>query len=521
MPSQILWTLHNIGPEMLPALKGNCDIDGGQMLTKQEAGGNFLAVCLRPSPASVAVSSSVPSVSGTVSTIASADIFPNILLASATPQSSAAAGAAGAQLATASASPVDLNKRFTDLAHLHPVVRAKVAAVQKQLDSEGIPMKVFEAFRTPQRQAYLFAKGRTASGDKVTNANAWESYHQYGMAADFVRFENGGWNWHDKTVKENQEWDRFHEIAKKNGLEPLSWERPHVQIVGVTLTELRNGAYPAGGDESWASNLSKAITGWAGAGAPPLPEDSLRPAMQSPSVITSLGVSSTEANWHSMFGGDGWAYDNKGVYTRDHQGNLKTWRTVGAPITVQEILAKHGAAIAAASAKHGVSPALIVMTIATEAGQYRIDDFTGPKTFRWEQGYAVGATGDNTLDGKEKGDYSAGPMQVLSDTARWMNNLMSLGYDNAEDLKFFKDRPKNVPTDLGLYKSKICIDIGTAYIKHNFEKTGDDPLLVAAAYNAGGLYASKDNHWRIASYGNHIDRAAEWYGDACFVLNGQ
>lgn len=522
MPTQVLWTFHNVGSEMLPGLKGNCDIDGGHMLTEQSPDGRLTAACIVLSPVAPAVGATVNPSSGVIPASASSDIFPNVLVASAMQADSVAAGIESPQASAASAaiSPQNLDRRLTDLTYLHPIVRGKIIKLQEALDAEGIPMKLFEAFRTPQRQAYLYAKGRTTGGSKVTNANAWESYHQYGLAADFVRFEEGKWNWNDRTPNESKQWDRFHEIARENGLEPLSWERPHVQIMGVTLTELRNGAYPDGGDESWASNLAKAIADWRGSGAPPLPDEAQRPAMQSPSVILSLGASGSEMKWHSMFGGDAWAYDRKGVYTRDHEGKLKLWRTVGAPITVQEILTKHGSAIAAASAKHGAPPELIVMTIATEAGQYRTDDFTGPKTFRWEQGYTVGATGDNSLDGKEKGDYSAGPMQVLSDTARWMNNLMSLGYNNAKDFKFFKDRPANVPSDLGLYDSAICIDIGAAYIKHNFGKTGDDPLLVAAVYNSGGLYPSMENHWRIKSYGNHIDRAAEWYGDACFVLSG-
>lgn len=163
---------------------------------------------------------------------------------------------------------------------------------------------------------------------------------------------------------------------------------------------------------------------------------------------------------------------------------------------------------------------MIVMTIATEAGQYRKDGFTGPETFRWEQGVTLTTTGDPDIDGKEKGDYSAGPMQVLSNTARWMNNVHSLGYNNAKDLQWFKNRPAKDPAKLGLYDGGICIDVGTAYIAHNAAQTGFDPILVAAAYNAGSLRPSSGNHWRIHCHGNHLDRAAEWYGDACAVLGG-
>ena len=411
--------------------------------------------------------------------------------------------------------PRGSTKRRSDLESLHPVVRRKVKAVLKKLDAAGIPMKVFETYRSPYRQANLFAQGRTAPGNRVTNAGAWESYHQYGVAADFVRFEDGKWNWNTRTAAERAQWDQFHDIARAEGLEPLSWEKPHVQLVGHSLTQLMNGDYPEGGDEKWSDNLSDAISGWTGSDAPPFPDDAERPAMPS-APGTELGASS----WHSLNGGDEWAYDQGGVYTRHANGDLKVWRTAGAPITVQEILAQLGVEIDAASAKYGVAKELIAMTIATETAIYRQAGFTGPETFRWEQGYTVGATGDPQLDGREKGDYSAGPMQVLSDTARWMNNTYDLGYDNATDFTFFKNKPNPKTEHIGLYDPAHCIDVGTQYIAHNMARTGDNPLLVAAAYNAGGIYPSSGNHWRIRSHGTHLDRAAEWYGDACFVLYG-
>lgn len=470
MTDTIFGPLGNIGPEQLQGLKQSCDKLKGSLFVQQEAGGNFTVACQRSNPV--------------------------------------------APKAAAKPCTVDPTRRDTDPANLHPQVRNKVAAIQDQLDNESIPLKFFEGFRTPQRQAYLYAKGRTAPGPRVTNADAWESHHQYGVAADFVRFENGDWNWGNDTDQEKSEWRRFHEIARANDLEPLSWEKPHVQLADYSLTRLSNGAYPDSGDESWAENLTKAILGWSGNNAPPLPDEVARPEMM------VAGKPAGNSAWHSMFGGDAWSYDRKGVYTPQLGGGVKLWRTPGAPITAQEVLARFDGAIRAASQKHDVPQELIVMTIATETGAYRKYGFTGPRTFRWEQGYTVRATGQSKLDGKEKGDYSAGPMQVMADTARWMNNAKSLGYNNAKAFKFYKNRPTPAPTTVGLYDAQTCIDVGTAYIRQNMGKTGIDPLLVAAAYNAGGLYPSSGNHWRIRSTGNHIDRAAEWYGDACAVLYG-
>jgi peptidoglycan L-alanyl-D-glutamate endopeptidase CwlK len=472
-----LWSKPDVNEADLESYANICGYDGGTTENTRQANGKYTVVCRTGAPR--------PAISAPAPTT----------------------------LRTPSAA-VNANRR-ADLEALHPVVRRKVKAVQKKLDAAGIPMKVFETFRSPHRQAKLFARGRTAPGSRVTNARAWESYHQYGMAADFVRFENGKWNWNTRTVAERAQWDQFHDIARAEGLEPLSWEKPHVQLVGHSLTRLMNGDYPEGADDSWAANLTEAIAGWSDPGAPPFPDDAERPPMHP----VTPGPTSTN-DWHAVNGGDAWAYDKGGVYTRKPNGDLKVWRTAGAPITVQEVLAQMGDAIRAASRKYDVAPELIVMTIATETAAFRRVGFTGPDTFHWEQGYTVGATGDPQLDGKEKGDYSAGPMQVLSDTARWMNNVYDLRYNNATDFAFFKNKPNPKTDHIGLYDVDICIDVGAAYIRHNMARTGDNPLLVAAAYNAGGIYPSSQNHWRIRSHGTHLDRAAEWYGDACFVLYG-
>jgi peptidoglycan L-alanyl-D-glutamate endopeptidase CwlK len=405
-----------------------------------------------------------------------------------------------------------------DLSKLHPTVRAKVLAVQGRLDGEGIPMRVFEAYRAPERQAFLYAKGRTAPGSKVTNAKAWESYHQYGLAADFVRFENGRPNWDTDTPQKRDQWARYHAIAKEEGLEPLSWELPHVQLIGTSFARLLSGDYPDNGDETWNAALSASIKRWTGSPKPPLPDQGTRPPH--PSIpLPSVTASSASAGWHNRFGGDSWHYDRNGVYTRNPDGSAKLWRTSGSPITVQEVVSRFGAIIGDASRRFNVEPALIIMTIATETSQYRADGFTGIRTFRWEPNATLNYTGDPALDRIQLGDYSAGPMQVLSSTARWLNATMNLGFDPGTAFPWYKNKPPTPSSTLGLMDPTICIHLGTAYIAHELSVTGGDPLLVAAAYNAGSIKPSSENAWRIHSYGNHIDRAAEWYGDACAVLN--
>jgi peptidoglycan L-alanyl-D-glutamate endopeptidase CwlK len=176
--------------------------------------------------------------------------------------------------------------RDGDVSKLHPAIRDKVAAIQKKLKQEKIPFEVFEAFRTPERQAELYAKGRSKPGRKVTWVNSWGSIHQYGLAVDFVLKINGKWSW-DDSGPEAAYWKRMHVIALENDMTPLYnsagrlIEKPHVQLKGVSGTGLYKGHYPRGGDQPWAEKLSTLIDNWEGSiPAPPKPSETPeRPAI--------------------------------------------------------------------------------------------------------------------------------------------------------------------------------------------------------------------------------------------------
>ncbi|MBI1170222.1 hypothetical protein GC209_02380 [bacterium] len=169
--------------------------------------------------------------------------------------------------------------RQNDLHPLHPVVRQAVGNVMADIEAAGLPFRVFESFRSPERQRLLYAQGRTSPGPIVTKAKPWTSYHQYGLAADFVLFVNGNWSWETGGAFADH-WTRLHEIGRRHGLEPLSWEQPHLQLAGTGIATLMAGKYPDGGDSDWADALRSAIDGWTGVEpAPPPPVVSGRPAI--------------------------------------------------------------------------------------------------------------------------------------------------------------------------------------------------------------------------------------------------
>lgn len=396
---------------------------------------------------------------------------------------------------------------------LHPVMRRLVTKLQKKLLDENIPLYVFEGYRSPERQNTLYAKR-----PKVTNAQAWQSYHQYGMAADFVFYEHGNWHW-GKSNQHTKWYKRLHQIARELGLERVSWEMPHVQLPGVELTDLRSGAYPPGGDSNWGMHLTEVITSWTQAGnnpdAPPAPNgfsDTERPAIDTTTEVPVIPSQSRRllsrsdignaSRFHSQFGGIEWKVkltrDEKGVIIQNTQAPQ---RSSGKPITCSKIFSIYGDYISNAAIRFDVPEELIVMTIATEASIYRDVSFTGPKTFRWES---------------HINEYSAGPMQILSSTARDLIERYGLGYDPLEIAPTYSSQPVT-PSSHPLYDPELNILLGTLAIKNNINKTGYDPVLVAAAYNSGGIYSTNKNHWHLRSYKDHIDRAVKWFGDVFAV----
>ncbi|MEL7429332.1 MAG: glycosyl hydrolase 108 family protein [Pseudomonadota bacterium] len=178
--------------------------------------------------------------------------------------------------------------RQTSIASLHPEIRKPVSDILRKLHSEGLPFEVFEAWRTPELQEQYYFKGRDRFGNTVdktsviTHAKPWQSFHQYGLAVDLVLKDGRTWSWDDKGDNA-QKWNRMHEVAREHGMVPLAFEKPHLQIASVkTSNQLRNGDYPAGGDDAWVGKLKSEIALWSGTpAAPPLPDEAIkRPAFK-------------------------------------------------------------------------------------------------------------------------------------------------------------------------------------------------------------------------------------------------
>lgn len=115
--------------------------------------------------------------------------------------------------------------RDTTLLYPELKSRAELALAGLQKDVPGI--SIFETWRSPDRQNWLYAKGRTAHGSRVTNAIGWASWHQYGLAIDLAVFKDKEWSWDfDRDLVR----EMFVNVHK---LEPgPAFESAHFQLTG-------------------------------------------------------------------------------------------------------------------------------------------------------------------------------------------------------------------------------------------------------------------------------------------------
>jgi hypothetical protein len=267
----------------------------------------------------------------------------------------------------------------------------------------------------------------------------------------------------------------------------------------VTVTTITER--PADNGITWvlvASQISgQTRVGW-------VEKSSITPDQALPQVVDwSKAPQVGSAGFHNRFSGQNWRFDASGVYLESEPDAPR--RTKGPPITCTKILSLYGDEIFKASLKHGIPPELIVMTIATESAADQKSNFTGPPTFRWEAGH-------NT--------YSAGPMQTLATTAFEVIEKLGLPFDKNTVAQSFASEPVPPPAVLGLYDGATNIEIGTGEVALNNQRhqTGFDPILVAACYNHGSLAPSRENPWGLFTFGDHLNRASNWFGDACSVI---
>jgi len=133
------------------------------------------------------------------------------------------------------------------LSGLQPEARRKAEAAFAEAAAEGVEVMVVTGLRSFAEQSRLYAQGRTTPGKIVTHAKAGQSYHNFGLAFDFVVVKNGRAVW-DQTLKD---WQRFVEICRDRGFDwGGDWrtfkDYPHLQrSTAPDLSELL-ASFPQG-----------------------------------------------------------------------------------------------------------------------------------------------------------------------------------------------------------------------------------------------------------------------------------
>lgn len=119
------------------------------------------------------------------------------------------------------------------IATVIPEAQPKFTQLIANLEARGVPVVAKEGFRTKERQAQLYAQGRTAPGEKVT----WtmNSKHMKGTAIDIVPVsvvDDPLW------APDDPVWDIVGEEAAKLGLKwgittrPGERDKPHLEWIG-------------------------------------------------------------------------------------------------------------------------------------------------------------------------------------------------------------------------------------------------------------------------------------------------
>ncbi len=88
------------------------------------------------------------------------------------------------------------------LATVDPKLAELVRIAAAELEAEGTFLCVVSGLRTAAEQQALFAQGRSQAGHVVTNAQAGQSMHNYGLAVDVVPYlsgDGGALNWKADT----------------------------------------------------------------------------------------------------------------------------------------------------------------------------------------------------------------------------------------------------------------------------------------------------------------------------------
>lgn len=202
-------------------------------------------------------------------------------------------------------------------------------------------------------------------------------------------------------------------------------------------------------------------------------------------------IPADQLEYHTTFeGGVRWKLCPGGI---DVEGT-GVERSTGEPTTARKVWDANNSWVNEFARDYRVPVELIVATICTESSG-------NAKAVREEPGFVS--------DEQTPNKVSPGLMQTLISTAR--ECLKKSGALKEEELE--------TVTRTWLQQPRNSIHAGTSVILAQEGKTHYDPVLVACAYNSGGVYENRGagNRWKLKQYpigeGEHADRFVKWFND--------
>lgn len=123
------------------------------------------------------------------------------------------------------------------LQEVAPLLSQKIHTLSTMLEQEGIDIRVVQALRSWSEQDALYAQGRTAPGNIVTNCRGGHSYHNFGMAVDCVPDDPSHPGYQPDWNAAHPTWKRMETVGQSLGLDSgATWrtfpDAPHFQLTG-------------------------------------------------------------------------------------------------------------------------------------------------------------------------------------------------------------------------------------------------------------------------------------------------
>ena len=150
---------------------------------------------------------------------------------------------------------------------IHPKVAEAAIRTIGEAKARGFIVGIHSGLRTWEEQDRLYSLGRSREnpdgkspanpmGNIITNAKAWSSWHNFGLAVDIVfKDEKGNWTW----KKSLDDWRALGSVGKMYGFEwGGDWKTfidlPHFQMRGkiTGLPDARQILFERGVDYLWS-----------------------------------------------------------------------------------------------------------------------------------------------------------------------------------------------------------------------------------------------------------------------------